>query len=278
MRQDVFSDYYLERYVLGELPDEYAEEIRRRASADPAFRAALEDIKSSNRDILKRYPASFVKATLLERLGETPGRPEKEWSIPFHPRRRILYISSAFAAAMLLLILILPGIKKQGALKPSATEQDFSLVKGPQNIDLSKTQLLIYRKDDGQVEILEDGKHARAGDLLQLAYVAAQDPYGVILSIDGRGRVSLHFPVEKSGSTDLMLHKKILLPNAIELDDAPSFERFFLLTSGSPIDVGEVLKTAENLARDPARAERAELDLKEGIRQYSFLIIKGEGS
>ena len=280
MNKEVISEYYLERYALEELPDEDAEEIHRLASTYPEIQNALKEIESSNRDILSLYPASTVKASLLARLHETQGNPtEGGWVIKTFPLRlkRILYISSAFATVMVLLILILPGLRKESGIETFEAVQDFPLVKGIQNIDLSKTQLLIFRKKKDKVEILTDGKRASAGDLLQLAYVASKESYGTILSIDGRGVITLHFPAEKGGSTDLELNKKFSLPNAIELDDAPGFERFFLITSESPIDVDDILNKAENLAKDPERAEQAELDLPDSIKQYSILILKGEG-
>ncbi len=63
-----------------------------------------------------------------------------------------------------------------------------------------------------------------------------------------------------------------------ELDDAPGFERFFLITSGFPLDVNTIMKKAESLARDPERVREKKLDLSEDLRQYSVLILKGEGS
>jgi anti-sigma-K factor RskA len=279
MNKEIISEYYLERYVLGELPSEDAEKIYRLASTQPEIQNALEEIVSSNRDILSLYPASTVKANLLARVEEVQGRPaEVGWFIKTFSLRRILYISSAVAAALVFFILILPSLKKETGTIPSDLGDDFSLVKGIQSIDLSKTQLLIFRKDKDKVEILKDGMQASTGDLLQLAYVAAKEPYGMILSIDGRRSVTLHFPEEKGASTELMLNKRALLANAIKLDDAPSFERFFLITSGSPVDVDDILKKAENLAKIPERAKQMELDLPDSIKQYSVLILKGERS
>ncbi len=271
MNNEILSEYYLERYVLEELPDEYAEEIRRQVTSDPELRAALKNIESSNRDILALYPPPTVKANLLARLSEAQ---RKTVSFPF---RWILTISSAFAVVLLFLFLILPALKEKAGLEPFDSGQDLSLVKGIPKVDLSRTQLLIYRKINDQVEILTDGKRAVAGDLLQLAYVAAKESYGMILSIDGRGGITLHFPDERGGSTKLDQNKKSLLPHAIELDDAPGFERFFFITSESRIDVEDVLKRAESLAKDPEWVKRAALDLSEGLNQYSVLILKGEG-
>jgi len=96
----------------------------------------------------------------------------------------------------------------------------------------------------------------------------------VILSIDGAGTVTLHFPEQAEAETGLEPNKKFNLSQAIELDDAPLFERFFFVTSAAPIDVRDVLKSAADLARDPRRAEVADLTLSPGLRQISFLIWK----
>jgi hypothetical protein len=90
--------------------------------------------------------------------------------------------------------------------------------------------------------------------------------------------VTRHFPVEEGGSTLLALNKRILLPSALELDDAPGFERFFLVTSAAPIDVETVLARAAALAKDPAAAKHGDLDLAAGLKQTSVLVLKGEGS
>ena len=279
MNKETCSDYYLERYILGELPEEDTREIRRQASTNPEVLAALENIESSNQAVLLRYPPAVVKERLLGRLAEARGRKrEKGWLIRTTQLRRALYVSSAFAAALILLVLVRPSLKKEGVGEEPRAGEEYSQAKGTEALDLSKTQLLVYRKNRDRVEMLTDGSLSRAGDLLQLAYVAAQAPYGVILSIDGRGGITLHYPTEKGGTTDLTQNKRIPLPNAIELDDAPAFERFFFLTSASPIDPAGILERAKAFAADPWRAREGKLELPEGIEQNSIIILKGEGS
>ena len=53
MNKETISEYYLERYALGELPDEELEDIRRLSSTNPEVQAALDDITASNSDIRK---------------------------------------------------------------------------------------------------------------------------------------------------------------------------------------------------------------------------------
>jgi hypothetical protein len=268
MNKEIISEYYLERYALGELPDEEAEEIGRLAAADPELQTALENIESSNREILALYPPRMVKASLSTQIAEMPKK-----SFPMKP---VLAISSV-TAVLLTLFLVLPLLKeKPGIVYPDA-EQDVTLIKGIPKVDLSVTQLLVYRKIQDKVEILSDGDQARAGDLLQLAYVSVEESHGMILSIDGRGLITLHFPESKGESTKLDLNKQLLLPNAMELDDAPGFERFLFLTSGSPIDVDAVLKELEGMAKNPEQIRQTGLDLPGNLKQYSILILKGEG-
>lgn len=268
MNEEAISEYYLERYALGELPNEKKEEIHRLSSAIPEIQAALERIETSNQEILDLYPSPTVKAGLLARLEDMRKKP--------FPFKRFLAIASA-ASVLLILVLVLPRIKHEPRSMAPGTKTDDILVKGIPLVDLSRTQLLVYRKIRDKVENLSDGDKAKTGDLLQLAYVTTRDSFGMILSIDGRGTVTLHFPESDGRSTKLDPGKQSLLPHAFELDDAPKFERFFFLTSDSPIDVARVLEEARDLAKQPEQVQTKDLDLPQDLVQYSILILKGEG-
>ncbi len=166
MNKETYSDYYLERYILGELSEEDTREIRRQASTNPEVLAALENIESSNQAVLLRYPPTVVKERLLGRLAEARGRKnEKGWLIRTTQLRRLLYVSSAFAAALILLVLVRPSLKKEGVREPARAGEEYSQAKGTEALDLSKTQLLVYRKNKDRVEMLSDGSLSRAGDL-----------------------------------------------------------------------------------------------------------------
>jgi hypothetical protein len=269
MNEEIISEYYLERYTLGELPDEEAEAIRQKAVSDPGLQAALENIESSNKEILALYPPPIVKASLSTHIAEKPKK-----SFPLKPA---LAVSSA-AIVLLTLFLVLPLLKEKPGIVYTDAEQDVTLIKGIPKVDLTITQLLVYRKIQDKVQLLSDGDRAREGDLLQLAYVATEEPYGMIFSIDGGGLITLHFPESEKESTKLELNKQYSLPNAIELDDAPGFERFFFLTSESPIDVNVILYILENTIGDPEQVRQTGLDLPENLKQYSFLILKGAES
>ena len=279
MNKKKISDYYLERYALGELPKEESQKILHLASTDPEIKSALKKIESSNHDILSLYPASKIKDDLLSLLEKDSFKSKvSRWlDMSSFPSKRSVAISSVCTVLLLVLIfIVLPRSNRRAGIELFDIGQDFSLVKGISDIDMTKTQLLVFRKTNEEVEILENGTRAGQGDLLQLAYIAVTEPYGIILSIDGRGYVTLHYPEESSGSTELKINKKSLLPHAIELDDAPHFERFIFITSKNKIDVDDVLRIAGDLAKNPEKVKTAELDLPKGIDQHSVLILKGE--
>ncbi len=278
MSHETYSEYHLERYILGELPEEDAREIRRRASSDPEILAALENIESSNRSILLRYPPSAIKENLLKRKAEAGARKsERGRLIRKISFGRALTIASACAAAFIIFVIVRPSLRKEGLRVGPQAGEEYSQAKGAEALDMSKTQLLVFRKNKDGVEMLADGSLSKAGDLLQLAYVAAQAPYGIILSIDGRGGVTLHYP-EGDETTNLTQNQRVLLPHAIELDDAPGFERFFFLTSDSPISPADIIERARSLAADPGSARVEKLEVPEGVAQSSIIILKGEGS
>ncbi len=96
----------------------------------------------------------------------------------------------------------------------------------------------------------------------------------MILSIDGAGTVTLHFPEKAAGDTTLPAGSRVFLPRSYELDGAPAFERFFFITPQAPLPTAAILEKARALAADRARAMTAGLDLPGGYGQLSLLIRK----
>jgi hypothetical protein len=135
--------------------------------------------------------------------------------------------------------------------------------------------LRVHRRvGTGEPEQLEDHARVRQGDVLQLSYTSGGHPHGVVVSVDGRGAVMLHHPAALSDSTALTPGEAAPLGHAYELDDAPAFERFLLVTSREPLDVAAVLEAARTLARQPSEARTRPLPLPETLVQTSFVVEK----
>lgn len=257
-KQDPVSDWMLERYLAGELPPAEARRIDERLQQDPALAARLQALKDSNAAILSQYPAPETSGEILRRahrqtvadnVNRKGGRDSRIWML-----------APSLAALALTVLVFLPS---RQAIDPDGTRE-----KG------LKAHVLIYRQNGAGAEPLANNALAGKGDLLQVSYVAAGRSYGVIVSIDGRGSVTLHTPPEEGPAAKLEPRGEVLLPRAYELDDAPAFERFFFVSSAKPFSAKLVTEAARRLAADPASAVKANLVLPAGFEQTSVLVRK----
>ncbi|HVV49481.1 MAG TPA: ActD-like protein, partial [Polyangia bacterium] len=67
---------------------------------------------------------------------------------------------------------------------------------------------------------------------------------------------------------------EVRLPSAYQLDDAPAFERFFLVRAEAPFEVAPVVAAARALAARTDEARRAPLPLPAGFDQVSLTLEK----
>ncbi len=255
MKKHRVPDILIEQLLLGELPEARARQLRE----DPQVRARIAELQASNREILERYPPEVMAKRIgwrLEREEQAHARPARRWSVPR------LAPAAGFAVLLLAAGAVLVTVA------PLRERTELTRLKG------SRPHLVIYRKTDGGAEALAEGSGIRAGDVLQIAYVAASRKYGVIFSIDGRGVLTLHYPASPASPGLLAEQGEILLDYAYRLDDAPGFERFFLVTSDRALPVAEVLEAGRRLATDPRQARRSSLGLPAGLEQWSVLLAK----
>jgi hypothetical protein len=256
-QKQTVSDLLLEQYSLGELSSDQERMVRAELERDESLRQRLAAIAQSNQEILADYPPERIVPAIKERFfreGRTarPARtPTLAWALP--------------AAAMVVLILSLFVIRER--VVPNETR-----LKG------LTTHLNLFRKTPTGAEELRAGASARRADVLQISYTAGEAKYGVILSVDGRGAITWHVPAGYRGGSRtapaLDLEGQVVLPSAYELDDAPRFERFFLVYAAAPFEIGDVERAARALAARPGAAEREGLGLPNGLGQYSLLVKK----
>jgi hypothetical protein len=100
----------------------------------------------------------------------------------------------------------------------------------------------------------------------------------VMFSIDGRGTVTRHFPLEKLESVRLEPKGEVSFPTSYQLDDAPGFERFILVTSPEALDARIVEIAVWGLV-GKANGDTAPLDMGigkgEDLEVDSFVVRKG---
>jgi hypothetical protein len=270
MAERKVPELFVEQLALDEASPERKAEVERALGGEGLTRR-LEELERSDEEILSMYPPVAIAAAIEERLASAPAgatrkRPARLRLLPAPgPRRAVrLALPLAAAAAVLLAVALLPRVLQPG-MAPGVTEGGAARVKG-------RPQLQIYREGSANPELLQDGAVVRKGDLLQIRYIPSGRAYGAIVSIDGRGAVTLHHPDSATASTRLEGDRT--LDFAYELDDAPGFERFFFVTSQQSFAASVVLRSAERLAA--AGALRGLLDLPKGFEQTVELLVKGE--
>jgi hypothetical protein len=134
--------------------------------------------------------------------------------------------------------------------------------------------LTVYKQTAMGAQTLDDGDAVVEGSNLQIGYISGPNRYGAVLSIDGRGTVTLLYPVSAAADPLLEAGGEVLLPFSYVLDDAPDFERFFFVVSDKNFSVKEVLEAARSLAEQPRKAKSQNLSLPKGLDQTSILLLK----
>jgi hypothetical protein len=164
-----------------------------------------------------------------------------------------------------------PATSTPAAEAPAPSSSEGIRLKG------SRPALSLFRKTAQGSETLADGAAARAGDVIRVGYRSFGRRYGVIVSLDGRGSVTRHLPEAGAAAAPLEGGDVVLLAHAYELDDAPSWERFFFVTAEAPFEVAAVEEAARRAAAEAGRAAGLApegLALPKPLEQSAFLLTK----
>lgn len=257
----------VERAALGELSPEQMKSCQERFGVH--FDQALQDLRDQNQAWFKAPDRERELQQIRARVQRIP-RPNRA-------RRWLAFSAATCACAGLLLVLRADrqgGVVQESGVKVKQESRSFRL-KG------LAPHLTLHRKLEQGQEQLSSGSRARTGDLIQLSYVAAGASFGVVVSVDGRGQTTLHFPKSLDGDPRLSSEGAVPLERAYELDDAPHFERFFFVTargSAAPKDFARrVMQQIETFSAAPLeRVSKAPLPLPASWSQADFLLKKEE--
>jgi len=223
-----------ERYLLGELPKGEMATLKAMEKENVQFCQQLQELKHSNEELLARYP-------YIEMDAEIEQPPRFKWQIPL----------SACAALLICVTTFLTVFSNRDIVM----SEDGTRVKG------IKTDLEIWRKTGDSAEKLTNNSEAKAGDLLQMRYIAEKKCYGVILSMDGSGTLTIHLSGKNGKAAELEAGKIVSLEKGYELDNAPKYETFYLFIAENEFNLSFV---AENLLKGklPKNLQVAQITLK----------------
>ncbi len=238
-------DLLVEQLAKGELSPARAADVRRRLEAEPGGMARLAAIAADDAALQARFEVDAgmrrVRAKAAEQaVAEALHRPA---------RARWATLGGVLALAALVLVVWGRGPVDPGLGGVPELVDDGTRAKG------IESRLEVFRKEGDVARPLAEGDVVAAGQVVQVAYRSAGRRHGAILSVDGRGVVTLHHPASVRGDTRLAPGGRVLLEHAYELDDAPEHETFLFLASDAPIDVAAVaaLVRVDGAAADVGR-------------------------
>ncbi len=271
MKEERVPDILIEQYVLGELPAEEAHRIEK----TEGFVQRVAAIERDNAAFAERFPADVFAVRIENQYrAETESNATPERSS--YQARRTAFRFMTFAvpgAALLVIGLLVFGGLGVGVDPVFDPDNEITRLKG------TEPELTVYRSVGGRTgsaEELSDGDRAVEGDRLQVAYNAGGRPFGTIISVDGRGALTLHYPVTASAAPELVAAGEQSLPYGYQLDDAPKFEKFYFITSQDAFNVPEILGYVQDQVDDIVEEPDTALRLPVGFAIDSVTIRKGE--
>ncbi|MBN1410633.1 MAG: hypothetical protein JW969_07295 [Spirochaetales bacterium] len=259
-----YPDLILEQFVLGELDAEKTRAIEKQMETDNMLKSRIEAIKKSNEAILSDYPSDVMAKQIINKW-EFENRQTRKNRLTRKYVVRSLAVA-AFVSCVLVAVFI--GLPVREGVTFPEWGTDTTQAKGG-------TAIKVYRKNGDRQELLKSGYRVKKDDQFQIKYIAGEQKYGVILSIDGWGNVSLHYPSSTIIKPILDQKGEIPMSSAFELDNAPGFERFFFVTSKKEFAVKPLLTEAQKLASNSEQARTGSLQLPAEFKQISFILIKG---
>lgn len=276
------SNLFLEKYALGELDASEARMLEARLAADPALRQRLAALKAHNPVFEALFPAeemvpeieAAVQAAKVAVAAKVAGvraaRQSKRkadsdetdsWFqrlFQAFPTALRWQMAGGFAVVALTLgpvvMMTRPGV-------------EVDRIKGKQ------AELRLYRNTPGGPERVKPGTPASAGEVIQMEFHPGAFAFGAVVSVDGNGAVTWHWPTRPEAGTDLSALPGHRLPEAFRLDNAPGFERFHLLLSDRPLNLADLAPMVTASARqDEAWLARK---LRDSVHVVVFTLKKG---
>ena len=269
------STFLLERYRIGEVTAAEKFCVEEAIAKDKTMAAALADMDRADNNFLQRFPMDTFftsgknfqnesmrgellyknQQSVLPRIGKAR-IPQRNF-----PRIKPALVWGVSAASVILAVIIPLFVLKTAAhteladrIKGKAVNEPFSSIHSGSIADNGHVELSVYIRGNaaGEGIRLEERSGVREGNTIQLVYSVSGDnlkeKYGVIFSVDGRSYVTLHYPYNARQDTQLVSGKIVPLDEAYTLDDAPDYEIFFFVTGNKPMDAGNILTSAKQLA------------------------------
>ena len=224
------SDFKLERYLLGELSEKEMRELQERELSDEIFAARVAEMRLQGKRFVAENPFVALEAKMAA-AEQSANDEHKVVSVMWLKVAAALVIALGVFSMVLLNRNVETFDNKDAAMQVAMADvDDGTRIKGMQ------VSLEVWKKTgDSAVQMVNLGD-AHEGDEIQLRYRVPQKCFGMLFSMDGNGTITMHMG-EGNKAIELEPGKMTTLPFAYKLDNAPKFEKFFLLTSQNSFEI-----------------------------------------
>jgi hypothetical protein len=233
----IIPDWKLERFILDELPQSEINSIKEQEQFDPRLRERIESLRENSAELLEKYP---LKRMISGSKKAPLHKPKSSFFLLNNWKSIPVWAAPAFACAAVVLILPLYMLSSITS-KAETIEFEEERIKG------LEPRLEVWRKTGETAEKLDFKAGVNQGDVIQLRYLVPQTCYGTIVSLDGRGAVTVHLSGETGKAAPLTPGRAVALDHSYQLDDAPEFEIFYLITSSQNFDINEVTQSIQKV-------------------------------
>jgi len=227
------SDWTLEQYLLGDLPEAETADIAAYERDDNYLREKIDVMRRSDTEILQAYPPAWMArriATAYAQRTTLAPKTRTGWFPPF----------AVPAAVCLALLIMLPlGLRTIPSINNATDLRNEDRVKG---IGLTAPALEVWRKEGDTARKLAPLSVAKTGDLVQLRYAVPEFCYGALVSVDSRRLLTVHLSGDSGEAAPLAPEGFVPLDMSYQLDDAPRFEVFYLITAPEKFNLDSVTK------------------------------------
>jgi hypothetical protein len=260
----------LERYLLGELSAGEIEAIRETERSNVELRGRIDALRAEGAELLRKHPLKTAAAS----------KP----ACPFWARMDIYrWALPAFACAALLVILPM-RLLQPPTVPPLLASIDTpinTLVNASVNNNMNGMTdegtrvkgavagIEVWRKAGESAERLAPEAAARAGDIVQLRYAVPESCYGALVSVDGRGVLTVHLSGDSGKAAPLTPGRLVALKSSYQLDDAPKFEAFYLITAADNFDIDGVERALRRLEH-PLDGGRKTLPQNQNVSSFTL--------
>lgn len=230
---ETIPQWKLERFILGELPKKELEALQARVRVDHDLQNRLSELKIQN----DKYIANIDLEALANRIH---GKHRINISQKFTTKKLNWFSIPVTAIACMAILFI--GIFVYTSNKSTLTDDR---VKGGGN------RIELWQKKEGIVANILNNALLEKGDVIQIRIHPEKKCFGVVVSLDGRGTWTTHLPDSGSTSKAIKPGKDEFLDFAYQLDDAPNYEVFWLVTSDKTFNIDTLMNHFKQLNGSP---------------------------